>query len=138
MKEEAIAQTLQLRKKIQDMLSYGNSLVQKTCRPKEFIQRVEAFSRQDKVCQERLRNFKRANEMQFASYVIKIIYTPNQHNAAEPDAVFQVILLSSEGDILCVQAHEKNFLIKAAFPQEQSRVICDGIVLQNLMAVDGQ
>ena len=45
MKDEAVAQTVTLRKKIQDMLTYGKSLVQKTCKPKEFIQRVEAFSR---------------------------------------------------------------------------------------------
>lgn len=67
--------------------------------------------------------------MQFAAYVIKIIYQPNATNPSEPDSVFQVILLSSEGDILCVQIHEPNFLIKAAFPHEQSKVICDGIVL---------
>jgi len=34
--------------------------------------------------------------------------------------------------------HDPNFFIKAAFPSENSKVICDGIVMQNLMQVDGQ
>ena len=54
--------------------------------------------------------------MQFAGYVIKIIYAPSTLGPQEPESVFQVILLSSEGDIICLQTHEKSFLIKAAFP----------------------
>ena len=76
--------------------------------------------------------------MSFVGYVIKVVCQPNQQFPNDPDSVFQVILLTADGEILCMQVHDPNFFIKPSFPNEQSRVICDGIVLTNLMQVVDQ
>jgi hypothetical protein len=76
--------------------------------------------------------------MLFVAYIAKVI-TQKSLVPQEPDSVFQIILISHLRDIMCVQVHDSNFLIKGAFPSEGSRVICDGIVLDQLMLLkDGQ
>lgn len=62
------------------------------------------------------------------AYLARVI-TQKAPNPSEPDQVFQIILISSEGDIICLQVHDSNYFLKGAFPVEQSKVLCDGIIL---------
>ena len=76
---------------------------------------------------ERVRNFKKCHEMQLAAYIAKVT-TQKSNNPSEPDSVFQVILISSDQLILCVQVHDANYFLKGAFPSEQSKVLVDGLI----------
>ena len=63
--------------------------------------------------------------MTFIGYTVKIYYQPNPEGANHPESVHQLIVLSSSGDIICIQIHDPNFFIKTAFPGEQQRVYID-------------
>ena len=96
-------------------------MIKRLMPPKELISTLEVFARQQSKANaldfdQRVRNFKRCNEMTFVAYVIKVVCQPNASSPIDPDTVFQVILLSADGDILCLQVHDPNFLIKPAFP----------------------
>jgi hypothetical protein len=52
--------------------------------------------------EEQAQNFKKCNEMTFIGYIVRILYQPNPEGANHPETVNQVILLSAQGDIICV------------------------------------
>jgi hypothetical protein len=53
----------------------------------------------------------------------------------DPDSVHQLILISSQGDIMCLQVHDPYFFVKGAFPSEGSKVLCDGVIFDQLMGL---
>ena len=67
---------------------------------------------------EEITNYKKCNEMTFVGYIVKIFHQQNPEGPNHPESVNQFIVLSSSGDIICVQIHDPNFFIKNAFPRE--------------------
>ena len=74
--------------------------------------------------------------MTFIGYIVKIIYQPNPEGSNHPDTVNQVILLSAQGDIICIQIHDPHFFIKNAFPNENQRAVMDHIAFTKMTRVN--
>ena len=74
--------------------------------------------------------------MTFIGYIVKIFYQPNPEGPNHPDSVSQAILLSAQGDIICIQIHDPHFFIKNAFPGENQRVVMDHIAFIKMSKVN--
>jgi len=83
---------------------------------------------------DRIENFKKCNEISFIAQVMKIKLMQSNSKSI-PDGVAQVILLSSHGDIICLQIHDPHFFIKQSFPSEDAIIMCDSMHLDTLFVV---
>ena len=91
------------------MIQYGKSQISQLIPPISLINTLYEFNRQRSGINndalefdQRIKNFKRCNDLKFLAYVIKVVCVPSQNTTMDPDSVNQVILLSSDGDILCL------------------------------------
>lgn len=134
LKDSSIAQTIELKRKVEHLISFGKSLCEPWRRPFDCLELIGQFAAHiaEQKCDDpdRIRSFKRCTETSFVGQIVRLIC--NLPNPNEQESIYQVVIVTAQADIVCLQVHDPNYFIKASFPPEGSKVICDSLLLQNV------
>ncbi|CDW89220.1 breast cancer type 2 susceptibility protein [Stylonychia lemnae] len=118
-----------IRNKLAKINEYSKSLIPKLNQPFELLQKIAQISKI--YDQQRINNFKNCNEISFVGYLVRTFFK-QQTQQDGIDSIESVIFLTSDLEIVCLSMHDHNFFLRTSIPNDQTIVICDGIIFQQI------